>query len=360
MPPRLKDARILVTGGAGFIGSAVVRRLLDATEASVVNVDALTYAANLASLPGAAENPRYAFEKTDIRDAAAMRHVFERHRPTAVMHLAAETHVDRSIDGPKAFVETNMVGTFVLLEEALRHFRSLAPAERAAFRLLHVSTDEVFGSLGPEGLFEETTPYRPSSPYSASKAGADHLVRAWRETFGLPTLVTNCSNNFGPYHFPEKMIPLMILRGLEGAELPVYGSGANVRDWLYVEDHAEALILALERGRPGETYNVGARCERTNIAVVQAICDLLDALAPPLGHSRRDLIRFVEDRPGHDARYAIDPAKIERELGWRPRESFESGLEKTVRWYLANRAWWEPLLKRAEAGGDALARRGLR
>ncbi len=360
MSPRLKDARILVTGGAGFIGSAVVRRLLGATEASVINVDALTYAANLASLPGAAENPRYAFEKTDIRDAAAMRQVFERHRPTAVMHLAAETHVDRSIDSPKAFVETNMVGTFVLLEEALRHFRSLDPGERGAFRLLHVSTDEVFGSLGPTGLFDETTPYRPSSPYSASKAGADHLVRAWRETFGLPTLVTNCSNNFGPYHFPEKMIPLMILRGLEGAELPVYGSGRNVRDWLYVEDHAEALVLALERGLPGETYNVGARCERTNIAVVEAVCDLLDALAPSLGHSRRDLIRFVEDRPGHDARYAIDPSKIERELGWRPRESFESGLEKTVRWYLANRVWWEPLLRRTENGGDALARRGLR
>ena len=353
---RLSGATILVTGGAGFIGSAVVRHLLADTEARVVNLDALTYAANLASLPGATENPRYAFEQADIRDAAALRRIFETHRPTAVMNLAAETHVDRSIDGPAVFVDTNVVGTCTLLGEALRHFRSLSGAEQEAFRVLHVSTDEVFGSLGTEGLFDEASPYRPNSPYSASKAASDHFVRAWRETYGLPTIVTNCSNNFGPYHFPEKLIPLVILRGLEGRELPVYGRGTNVRDWLHVEDHARALALVVERGRPGETYAVGARAERANLAVVETICDLLDAHAPALGRPRRELIGFVADRPGHDMRYAIDPSKIERELGWRPQKSFEGGLEDTVRWYLANDHWWGPLLGDEATG--ALARRG--
>lgn len=356
MSSRLSGARILVTGGAGFIGSAVVRHLLADTDAFVVNVDALTYAANLASLPGAEGHPRYAFEKADIRDAAAMRRIFERYRPTAVMNLAAESHVDRSIEGPGVFIETNILGTYVVLQEALRHFRALGPEARDAFRMHHISTDEVFGSLGPDGLFREDTPYSPNSPYSASKASSDHLVRAWRETFGLPTIVTNCSNNYGPYHFPEKLIPLMILRGLSGGELPVYGQGANIRDWLYVEDHARALSLVLEKGEPGESYNVGGRNERTNLQVVETVCDLLDRHAPPLGRSRRELIRFVEDRPGHDMRYAIDASKIERELGWRAQETFESGLEKTVLWYLANRDWWAPLVEDERSG--ALARRG--
>lgn len=356
MSSRFPEARIIVTGGAGFIGSAVVRHLIRDTGASVVNLDALTYAANLASLDDVASSPRYVFEKADIRDAEALRAVFDRHRPTAVMNLAAESHVDRSIDAPADFIETNVVGTFTLLQEALRHWRGLEDRARADFRFLHVSTDEVFGSLGSDGLFDETTPYRPNSPYSASKASSDHLVRAWRETFGLPTLVTNCSNNYGPRHFPEKLIPLMILRGLALEELPVYGAGANVRDWLYVEDHARALSLALERGVPGETYAVGGSCERANLAVVEAVCDLLDRLAPA-AVARRSLIRFVADRPGHDLRYAIDASKITRELRWRPQESFESGLEKTVRWYLDNRAWWEPLLAEGADRG-ALARRG--
>ncbi|MGA0533499.1 dTDP-glucose 4,6-dehydratase [Hansschlegelia sp. KR7-227] len=356
MADRLADARILVTGGAGFIGSAVVRHLLADTGAFVVNVDALTYAANLNSLPGAEGNPRYRFEKADIRDAAAMRRLFETYQPTGVMNLAAESHVDRSIDGPGVFVETNVVGTYTVLQEALRHFRALSPEAQKRFRMMHISTDEVFGTLGADGFFTEETPYAPNSPYSASKASSDHLVRAWRETYGLPTIVTNCSNNYGPYHFPEKLIPLMILRGLSGGELPVYGAGANIRDWLYVEDHARALALVMERGVPGESYNVGGWNERTNLDVVHVICDLLDRLAPPLGHSRRDLIKFVTDRPGHDMRYAIDASKIERELGWRPDESFESGIEKTVAWYLANRDWWAPLV--AGADGGALARRG--
>lgn len=354
---RLERARILVTGGAGFIGSALVRHLLADTQAHVVNLDALTYAANLASLPGAAENPRYTFERADIRDADALRRIFSTHAPTAVVHLAAESHVDRSIERPAVFVDTNVVGTTTLLAEALRHYRTLAGADRDAFRFVHVSTDEVFGSLGPDGLFDEASPYRPNSPYSASKAAADHFARAWRETYGLPTIVTNCSNNFGPYHFPEKLIPLMILRGLGGEPLPVYGAGANVRDWLYVEDHARALALVVERGEPGGTYPIGARCERANLAVVEQVCDLLDVCAPSIGRPRRELIRFVEDRPGHDLRYAIDPSRIERELGWRPQESFESGLERTVRWYLGNRDWWAPLV--ADAMTGALARRGL-
>ncbi|GLK68413.1 dTDP-glucose 4,6-dehydratase [Hansschlegelia plantiphila] len=357
MTIRFRDARILVTGGAGFIGSAVVRHLLADTQAAVINVDALTYAANLDSLPGADANPRYAFERADVRDASAMARLFERHRPTGVIHLAAETHVDRSIDGPRAFVETNVVGTFTLLEAALAYAGSLGAEDRARFRLLHVSTDEVFGSAGDAGLFDEATPYRPNSPYAATKAASDHLARAWGTTYGLPVIVSNCSNNYGPYHFPEKMIPLMILRGLRGEALPVYGAGDQVRDWLHVEDHARALGLVLERGAPGETYAIGARSERANLAVVEAVCDLLDAHAPPLAGGRRRLIRFVEDRPGHDARYAIDPSKIERELGWRPQESFATGLENTVRWYLENRGWWEPLLARQ---ADALARRGGR
>jgi dTDP-glucose 4,6-dehydratase len=343
---RFRDAVVFVTGGAGFIGSAVVRHLLDETEAHVVNIDKLTYAANLDSIPQAASQPRYHFAQVDICNGAALRRLFEQHHPHYVMNLAAESHVDRSIDGPAAFIETNVTGTFTLLQEALRHWRALDPAAQARFRFHHISTDEVYGSLGPEGLFTETTPYAPSSPYSASKASSDHLVRAWRETYGLPTIVTNCSNNYGPYHFPEKLIPHIIIKALAGEPLPVYGDGKNVRDWLYVEDHAHALSLVVERGTPGETYNIGGRCERTNIEVVRAICRLLDTLEPAAGGGRERLITFVPDRPGHDRRYAIDCAKIERELGWRANETFESGLAKTVRWYLANRPWWEAILRR--------------
>jgi dTDP-glucose 4,6-dehydratase len=339
-------ATIFVTGGAGFIGSAVVRHLIDHTGADVVNIDKLTYAANLASIPQAAGHPRYAFAKVDICNAAELRVLFDRHRPHAVMNLAAESHVDRSIDGPSTFIETNIVGTFTLLQEALRYWRGLDGAHRAGFRLLHVSTDEVFGTLGTEGLFTETSPYAPNSPYAASKAASDHLVRAWRETYGLPTIITNCCNNYGPYHFPEKLIPHMIIRGLAEEPLPVYGDGMNIRDWLYVEDHARALALVLAKGRVGETYNVGARSERANIDVVRTICDLLDRMAPAPGGSRRRLISFVPDRPGHDRRYAIDATKIETELGWRAQETFETGIEKTVRWFLDNRAWWHAILDR--------------
>ncbi len=335
--------RILVTGGAGFIGSAVIRQLLAETGAFVVNLDALTYAANLASLPGAGENPRYVFERADIRDGAALARIFAAHRPDAVMHLAAESHVDRSIDGPGDFIETNITGTYRLLEAARAYWSGLEGEARAGFRFHHISTDEVFGSLGPEGLFTETTPYRPRSPYSASKAASDHLVRAWHETYGLPVVLTNCSNNYGPYQFPEKLIPLMILKGLAGQTLPVYGKGENVRDWLYVEDHARALRLVLERGGVGESYNIGGLCERTNLSVVHTLCDLLDELNPA-GAPHRRLIGFVADRPGHDLRYAIDAARIQRELGWRPRESFETGMRKTVEWYLGNRPWWRSIV----------------
>ncbi|MEA2984489.1 MAG: dTDP-glucose 4,6-dehydratase [Alphaproteobacteria bacterium] len=340
------DRTIVVTGGAGFIGSAVIRYLLEETQAQVVNVDKLTYAANLASIPQSQGNARYKLEKVDICDGPALRRIFEQYQPAAVMNLAAESHVDRSIDGPAAFVQTNLVGTFTLLHEALRYWQKLSGSRRDQFRLLHVSTDEVFGSLPESGLFSEESPYAPNSPYSATKAGSDHLVRAWHETYGLPALVTNCSNNYGPYHFPEKLIPHMILKALADELLPVYGDGMNVRDWLYVEDHARALALVLARGNVGETYNIGSRNERTNRAVVETICDLLDEQSPSKIGSRRILISFVSDRPGHDRRYAIDPSKIENTLGWRPRESFESGLAQTVRWYLENRPWWEEILHR--------------
>jgi dTDP-glucose 4,6-dehydratase len=343
---RFKGSTILVTGGAGFIGSAVVRHLLRDTEANVVNVDKLTYAANLDSLPGAVGHPRYAFAQACICDATEIRRLFEKYQPDAVMNLAAESHVDRSIDGPGEFIQTNIVGTFTMLQEALRHFRQLPPARRAHFRFLHISTDEVFGTLGDEGLFTETTAYAPNSPYSASKASSDHLVRAWRETYELPTMVTNCSNNYGPYHFPEKLIPHMIIKGLNGEKLPVYGDGQNIRDWLFVEDHARALSLVLENGTIGETYNVGGRNERTNLHVVETICDLLDEIAPSGGGSRRDLISFVTDRPGHDRRYAIDASKLERELGWRALENFETGIAKTVRWYVEEQLWWQNILQR--------------
>jgi len=343
---RFAGATIFVTGGAGFIGSAVVRHLLRDTGARVVNIDKLTYAANLASLPGTTENPRYAFERQCICDAEALRKLFEKYRPHAVMNLAAESHVDRSIDGPAEFIQTNIVGTFTLLQEALRYWRSLSPARRELFRFLHISTDEVFGSLGSEGLFTEATSYAPNSPYSASKASSDHLVRAWRETYELPTLITNCSNNYGPYHFPEKLIPHMIIKGLSGDALPVYGDGQNVRDWLFVEDHAKALTLVLERGVVGETYNIGGRNERTNLHIVERICELLDEVVPSGDGARRRLIAFVKDRPGHDRRYAIDASKLEGELGWRADETLETGLAKTVRWYCENRGWWQAILDR--------------
>jgi len=344
------DGAIFVTGGAGFIGSAVVRHLLRETDAFVVNIDKLTYASSLSSIPQAAPE-RYLLAQQDICDGEGVRALFERHQPAAVVHLAAESHVDRSIDGPGAFIRTNIVGTFTLLQETLRHFHRLPEAARRAFRFLHVSTDEVFGSLGEEGFFTEATAYAPSSPYSASKASSDHLVRAWHATYGLPVLITNCSNNYGPYHFPEKLIPHMIIKGLAEEELPVYGDGRNVRDWLFVEDHARALHLVLERGRIGETYNVGGRNERSNLHVVEQICDVLDRLQPAPGGARRRLISFVADRPGHDRRYAIDASKLENEIGWRATETFETGLEKTVQWYLDNRPWWQAILQRGYMPG---------
>ncbi|MGF9759443.1 dTDP-glucose 4,6-dehydratase [Microvirga sp. 0TCS3.31] len=334
--------RILVTGGAGFIGSAVARHLINETEHQVLVLDKLTYAGNLDSLQPIADSPRYRFVQADILDASKLREVFAAFRPDIVMHLAAESHVDRSIDGPGEFIQTNVVGTYTLLQAALAHWQSLSGADKDAFRFHHISTDEVFGSLGAEGYFTETTAYDPRSPYSASKAASDHLVRAWHHTFGLPVVVSNCSNNYGPYHFPEKLIPLVILNALEGKPLPVYGDGSNVRDWLYVEDHARALALIALTGKVGESYNVGGHNEKTNLEVVQAICTVLDAIAPDerIG-SRQSLITFVRDRPGHDQRYAIDPTKIGQDLGWVPQETFETGLAKTVRWYLENRPWWE-------------------
>ena len=336
--------KIVVTGGAGFIGSAVVRTILADTDWQVVNLDKLTYAGNLDSLLSVADNHRYKFAHLDICDGPAVEALIAAEQPDAIMHLAAESHVDRSIDGPAAFVQTNVVGTFTLLDKALAYWRELPAGRRVKFRFHHISTDEVYGSLGAEGLFREDTPYRPNSPYSASKAASDHLVRAWHHTYDFPALITNCSNNYGPFHFPEKLIPLNILRGLDGKPMPVYGKGENVRDWLYVEDHARALITVLERGRLGEVYNVGGSAERRNIDVVNAICDLLDEMLPHSPHRpHRNLITFVADRPGHDLRYAIDSTKLQTELGWRPRENFETGLEKTVRWYLDNRAWWEKI-----------------
>jgi len=341
--------RFLVTGGAGFIGSAVVRRLVRETPHQVLVVDKLTYAGNLGSLTPVAQSPRFTFELADIADAVRIRAILERFEPDAIMHLAAESHVDRSIDRPGGFVQTNVVGTFVLLQECLRYWRTLPSGRRASFRFHHISTDEVFGSLGEVGFFHEESPYRPNSPYSASKAASDHFVRAWHHTYGLPTVITNCSNNYGPYHFPEKLIPLTILNALEGQPLPIYGRGENVRDWLYVEDHAAALIAVMEQGTVGGSYNIGGGDERKNIDVVKAICMLLDEMAPdPQGGSRKDLIVYVADRPGHDLRYAIDASKIRRELGWIPVETFESGLRKTVRWYLDNRSWWEPIRSRKE------------
>jgi dTDP-glucose 4,6-dehydratase len=342
---------VLVTGGAGFIGSAVVRQVIAHTAHRVVNVDSLTYAGNLDSLREVEADPRYSFERVDIRDRDSVRRVFDAHDPDAVLHLAAESHVDRSIDGPSDFVQTNVVGTFHLLEEARRHWLRLPDSRKDGFRFVHVSTDEVFGSVGEDGLFDEATPYDPSSPYSATKAGSDHLARAWYRTFGLPALVTNCSNNYGPYQFPEKLIPLMILNSLEGKELPVYGRGDQVRDWLHVDDHARGLIMAMERGRPGATYLMGGHAERRNLDVVERLCDLVDEMAGPLSSGpRRNLIRFVQDRPGHDMRYAIDPSSSERELEWRPRHDFDSGMRSTIRWYLENRSWWERVRSGAYRG----------
>lgn len=343
--------KILVTGGAGFIGSAVIRHLIRDGEAAVVNVDKLTYAATPEALEDAAEDPRYAFAQVDICDGPALRRVFAEHRPDAVMHLAAESHVDRSIDDAADFIQTNVVGTYRLLETATAWWRDLEGAARQAFRFHHISTDEVFGALGADGLFTEETPYRPNSPYSASKAASDHFVRAWHQTYGLPVVTSNCSNNYGLYQFPEKLIPLMVINALTEKPLPVYGKGENVRDWLHVEDHARALVAVLTRGEVGESYNVGGDSEMRNIDVVGMICDLLDELSPRSdATSRRDLITFVADRPGHDLRYAVDASKVQRELGWTPQESFASGLRKTVAWYLDNRAWWQGILERRYQG----------
>ncbi|HCR96746.1 MULTISPECIES: dTDP-glucose 4,6-dehydratase [Halomonas] len=338
-PTKIKT--FLITGGAGFIGSAVVRELIQNTTHRVINVDKLTYAGNLESLGSIEGHDRYTFVQADICDASAMQQLFTQHQPDVVMHLAAESHVDRSIDGPAEFIQTNVVGTAVLLEAARSYWNSLKGERRDAFRFHHISTDEVYGDLeGTEDLFTEHTPYAPSSPYSASKASSDHLVRAWQRTYGLPTLITNCSNNYGPYHFPEKLIPLMILNALAGKSLPVYGNGQQIRDWLYVEDHARALIKVATEGLVGETYNIGGHNEKANLTVVETLCDMLQELVPK-DASYRELITFVTDRPGHDVRYAIDASKIERELGWVPEETFESGLRKTVEWYLANETWWK-------------------
>ncbi len=334
--------RVLVTGGAGFIGSALVRYLVHEKGYEVLNVDKLTYAGNPASLSLVDDQPNYRFLKADICDEGAMRTAFETFRPNRVMHLAAESHVDRSITGARAFVETNVMGTMTLLEVARAYWSNLTAEEQNAFRFLHVSTDEVYGSLGDDGLFTETTPYDPSSPYSASKAASDHLAKAWARTYGMPIVVSNCSNNYGPYHFPEKLIPLIILNALDGRRLPVYGKGENVRDWLYVDDHARALDTIISNGRIGETYNVGGRNERRNIDVVLRICSVLDDLRPD-ARPREALIDYVTDRPGHDARYAIDASKLETELGWKATETFDTGIEKTVRWYLENEWWWRPL-----------------
>jgi dTDP-glucose 4,6-dehydratase len=343
--------KLLITGGAGFIGSAVVRHVIRTTDWSVANVDVLTYAGNLQSLAEAGASNRHRHYRTDICDRPTLDAIFAEAKPDAVLHLAAESHVDRSIDGAAPFIETNVGGTYTLLEAALAYWRTLDTEARQRFRFQHISTDEVFGSLGPTGRFTETTPYAPNSPYSASKAASDHLVRAWHHTYGLPVLTTNCSNNYGPYHFPEKLIPLVIIRALRGERLPVYGRGENVRDWLHVEDHAEALTTVLTRGRPGESYNVGGDSERRNIDVVRAICRLLDEMLPESpNRPHEQLIEFVTDRPGHDARYAIDASKIRSELGWRPSHSFDHGLRDTVRWFLDHKEWWERIMSGAYRG----------
>ncbi|MAE91108.1 MAG: dTDP-glucose 4,6-dehydratase [Pelagibaca sp.] len=350
--------KILVTGGAGFIGSAVVRHIINNTNNEVVNLDCLTYAGNLESIPGAAECQRYSFERVDICDKEEVLRVFEQHKPDAVMHLAAESHVDRSIEGPGAFIQTNVIGTFNMLEAARGYWNALPDERKETFRFHHISTDEVYGDLeGTDDLFTETTSYAPSSPYSASKASSDHLVRAWGRTYGLPIIVTNCSNNYGPYHFPEKLIPHIILNALHGKPLPVYGDGMQIRDWLFVEDHARALYKVVTEGVIGETYNIGGHNEQSNLHVVKTVCFLLEELAPekPAGVAKyEDLITFVKDRPGHDVRYAIDATKIEKELGWTPEETFESGLKKTVHWYLTNTSWWKSVL----SGQYKLARLG--
>ena len=344
-----KAKRAIVTGAAGFIGSALARHLVRDTDWTVLVVDKLTYAGNLASLKEVSDSPRFSFLQADICDAAAMDKAFAEFHPDTIFHLAAESHVDRSIDGPGEFIRTNIVGTATLLQAALTYWRGLEDGEKAAFRFQHISTDEVYGSLGATGFFTEKTPYSPHSPYSASKASSDHLVRAWHDTYGLPTLITNCSNNYGPYHFPEKLIPLIILNALDQKPLPVYGAGANVRDWLYVDDHVSALCLVNEKGVPGETYNVGGHNERTNLEVVQTVCRVLDELKPA-AKPYESLIKFVADRPGHDLRYAIDPAKLMGELGWKPKENFDTGIRKTVQWYLDNEWWWGPIRSGKYAG----------
>jgi dTDP-glucose 4,6-dehydratase len=346
--------RILVTGGAGFIGSALCRYLIGYTGDSVLNVDKLTYASNLSSLAPIDTSPRYGFRQADVCDSSHLDALLEAFKPTAIVHLAAESHVDRSITGSEAFIQTNIVGTYRLLESTRRYWAGLPEKQRRNFRFLQVSTDEVYGSLGNDGLFREDTPYDPSSPYSASKAAGDHLVMAWHRTYGLPTLISNCSNNYGPYQFPEKLVPLMILNAREGRPLPIYGNGSNVRDWLYVNDHARALYLILKHGRPGQTYNVGGASERSNLEVVERICQLMDTFSPE-GAPHKRLITFVQDRPGHDHRYAIDSSKLISELGWRPEETFETGLSRTIGWYLANERWWQPL----RAGRYAGERLGL-
>lgn len=343
--------KLLVTGGAGFIGSAVIRHLINDTNHTVLNIDALTYAGNLESIP-CSDHERYQFTQVDICNSAALEQEFNRFQPDAVMHLAAESHVDRSIDGPAEFIQTNIVGTYNMLEASRKHWSSLDGADKEKFRFHHISTDEVYGDLGPTGLFTEETSYEPSSPYSASKASSDHLVRAWQRTYGLPTLITNCSNNYGPYHFPEKLVPLIILNALAGKALPVYGDGSQIRDWLYVEDHARALVKVVTEGEVGETYNIGGHNERKNIDVVKTICSILEELVGDNEYARsaenpkgfESLITYVTDRPGHDVRYAIDASKIERELGWAPIETFESGIRKTVEWFLNNETWWQRVL----------------
>lgn len=337
--------RIIITGGAGFIGSALIRQLVSETDYQVLNIDKLTYAGNLESLPNISDNPNYQFLQADICDSEAMYNAFEQFKPDAVMHLAAESHVDRSIDGPGEFIQTNVVGTYTLLEASRKYWLTLSDEAKEAFRFHHISTDEVYGTLGETGFFTEETPYQPNSPYSASKAGSDHLVRAWLHTYGMPTLITNCSNNYGPYQFPEKLIPLMINNALEGKPLPIYGKGDNIRDWLFVDDHARALRTVLETGVVGEVYNIGGFNEHTNLDVVHTLCEILDELLPESAHvPHKNLIEFVTDRPGHDQRYAIDATKIEKELGWTPDETFKTGIRKTVEWYLNNRQWCENVL----------------